>query len=145
MTGGEFCGKDLKAIEKRRKTMVGPRWSTRIPPLCLIAVHLVACPAWGQKADSDHDVQKGRDLAVRVCGYCHVAARDQPFKPILKQPAPSFESIAQRKTVSADWITAFLATTHRGLDRPKSMPSPQLLDRQRKQVAAYILSLRKSP
>jgi hypothetical protein len=78
-----------------------------------------------------------------LCGQCHVAAPDQRFMPDLNPPAPSFESIAQRKDINADSLRTFLTTTHRGLDRPKGMPNPYLLEYQVRQVIAYLLSLRK--
>ena len=117
----------------------------RIAAVWLVALHLAVCPAWGQEHSSADDVRKGRELAVRICGNCHVAARDQPYKPILRPPAPSFESIARRKTINADSVQTFLTTTHKGLDKPKGMPNPELLDYQVKQVTAYLLSLRKTP
>jgi mono/diheme cytochrome c family protein len=108
-------------------------------------VFLSASPGWGQELGSAADVQKGRDLAVLICANCHVAARNQRYEPILRPPAPSFESIAQRKNIDATWLEAFLATTHRGLDNQNGMPNPELLDDQIKKVAAYVLSLRKNP
>lgn len=117
----------------------------RIVPVWLVALYVAACPAWGQEDGSADDVRKGRELAVRICGNCHVAARDQPFRPILQPPARSFESIAQRKTINADSVLTFLTTTHRGLDNPKGMPNPELLEYQVRQVTAYLLSLRKNP
>jgi cytochrome c1 len=90
-------------------------------------------------------VLNGRKLAVLICANCHVAARDQPYEPILRPPAPSFESIAQRKTINANWLHTFMTTTHRGLDNPNGMPNADLLDYQVKQVTAYLLSLRKNP
>lgn len=108
-------------------------------------VFLSACPGWGQQAESAADVQKGRELAILICANCHVAARSQRYEPILRPPAPSFQSIAQRKNVDAAWVEKFLATTHRGLDNPNGMPNPELLDNQIKQVAAYLLSLRTNP
>jgi hypothetical protein len=78
-----------------------------------------------------------------VCAFCHVAAQDQANMPILNPPAPSFESIAQRTDISANWLENFITTTHRGLDNPSGMPNPSLLDYQVIQVAAYLLSLRK--
>ena len=83
------------------------------------------------------------ELAITVCSNCHVAARDQPYAPILQEPAPSFESIAQRKGMTAAWVEHFLVTRHRGIDNPNGMPNPQLLDFQIKQVAAYLMSLSK--
>jgi hypothetical protein len=74
---------------------------------------------------------------------CHVAGPDQEIEPILRPPAPSFESIARRSTITADSIRTFLTTTHRDIGNPKGMPNPQLLDFQIEQVTAYLLNLRK--
>jgi mono/diheme cytochrome c family protein len=110
---------------------------------CLTALYLLADSSSAQEGPSSDDVKKGRDLALLVCSNCHVVARDQPFEPILQPPAASFESIAQRSSISLDSVQSFVSTTHRGLNNPKAMPNPQLLDYQVKQVAAYLLSLRK--
>ena len=101
------------------------------------------CSAWGQDASSADNVRKGHRLAIMVCAFCHVAASDQARMPILNPPAPSFESIAQRTDISAEWLEQFISTTHRGLDNPSGMPNPSLLDYQVKEVTAYLLSLRK--
>jgi mono/diheme cytochrome c family protein len=114
----------------------------RILPALLVACNVAACQAWAQDGNNADDVNKGHELAIRICSNCHVAARDQPYKPILQPPAPSFESLVQRANLTAESIAAFLATTHKGLDRPKGMPNPDLLDYQRKQVATYLMSLR---
>jgi cytochrome c len=100
--------------------------------------------ARAQEAGTD-EVQEGHRLATLICAACHVAARDQPFEPILRPPAPSFESIAQRGSTTADSVRTFLSTTHRDVAGPTGMPNPQLLDYQIKQIAAYLLSLRKHP
>lgn len=113
--------------------------------LSLIVLFGTACAVRGEESINSDEVRAGHKLAVFVCGNCHVAATDQPNEPILRTPAASFESIAQRKDVSADWIENYLKTTHRGLDNPNGMPNPQLLDFQIKQVTAYLLSLRTSP
>jgi mono/diheme cytochrome c family protein len=98
---------------------------------------------WGQEATGQDDLRQGHQLAAMFCGNCHLAAPDQPYEPILNPPAPSFESIAQRKGIDAGSLQRFLATTHRGLDKPNGMPNPNLADYQVKQVIAYILSLRR--
>jgi hypothetical protein len=59
-------------------------------------------------------VQQGKRLALRICANCHVVAPDSR-QPILEPPAPSFESIAQRSTTTADYVRTFLTTTHRDL------------------------------
>jgi mono/diheme cytochrome c family protein len=111
----------------------------------LVAFGLVASTVWAQEASVTDDVQQGHQLAVLVCSNCHIAAHDQPFVPILRPSAPSFESVAQRNNTSADSLRTFLTTTHRDIKNPEGMSNPQLLDFQIKQVAAYILSLRKHP
>ncbi len=100
-------------------------------------------PSLGQESPNLDELRAGHKLAIDVCANCHVAAPDQPDKPILRPPAPSFESIAQRESVNADWLQNYLKTTHRGLDNPKGMPNLGLVDFQIKQVANYLLSLRK--
>jgi mono/diheme cytochrome c family protein len=112
---------------------------------CFVAFGLVARLAAAQVASVDDDVRQGHRWAVAICSYCHVASSDQPEDTILRPPAPSFASIAERKDFSEDYLRAFLATTHRAVEAPIGMPNPQLLDFQIKQVAAYILSLRKKP
>jgi mono/diheme cytochrome c family protein len=98
--------------------------------------------AQAQQVGGD-DVQNGHHLAVLMCSNCHVIGPGQSIEPILQPPAPSFESIAQRSTTSADTIRTFLTTTHRNLSNAAGMPNPELLDFQTRQVEAYLLSLRK--
>jgi len=101
--------------------------------------------SWGQagSAQNAEDVQMGHALAVKVCAVCHIAAPDQPSKPMLAPPAPSFASIVRQKSFDAESLTHFLATTHRGLDNPKGMPNIDLADYQIKEIVAYFLSLYK--
>lgn len=94
-----------------------------------------------QQANVD-DVVRGRDLAILICANCHVVANDQPNKPILRQPAPSFASIARRKTLDPGWLKTFLSSTHRGTDSTAGMPNPELLDSHASQIIAYLISLR---
>jgi mono/diheme cytochrome c family protein len=102
----------------------------------------------GQGSDNagmDNNLQNGRFLALMMCSSCHVVGPDQLAEPILRPPAPSFESIAQRRDASADAIRTFLATTHRNIGNERGMPNPALLDYQSSQVVAYVLSLRTPP
>ena len=101
------------------------------------------CQASAQQQQSNvDDVARGRELAILICANCHVVARDQPNKPILRQPTPSFASIARRNTLSPEWLKAFLTSTHRGADNPRGMPNPELLDSHVSQIIAYLISLR---
>jgi cytochrome c1 len=113
--------------------------------LWLVALALAATPAFTQEAGVNDDVQQGHHLAMLICANCHVAASDQRFDPILRPPAPSFQSIAQRSTTTSDSLRAFLTSTHRDISEPEGMPNPQLLDYQVRQVMAYLMSLRKQP
>ena len=116
-----------------------------IAAIPLVALGVVAGAAWAQESNVTDDVQQGHRLAVMICSNCHAAANDQPFQPILRQPAPPFESLAQRSTITADSVRTFLTATHRDISNPEGMPNPQLLDFQINQVTAYLLSLRKQP
>ncbi|MGP0089558.1 MAG: c-type cytochrome [Xanthobacteraceae bacterium] len=109
----------------------------------LVAVAVVAGSTRAQDAGVADDLREGHRLAVAVCSLCHVAAPDQEINPILRPPAPSFSSIAQRNDISADSIRKFLTTTHMDIGNATGMPNPQLLDFQIAQVTAYLLSLRK--
>jgi mono/diheme cytochrome c family protein len=114
----------------------------RVASALFVAFGVAGGSAWAQEPD---EVQQGHHLATLICSPCHVAARDQPFEPILRPPAPSFESIARRSTITNDAVQTFLTTTHRDTSNPNGMPNPQLLDYQIEQVAAYLISLRTQP
>jgi cytochrome c1 len=115
----------------------------RVASALLVAFGVAGGSASAQEAPDE--VEQGHHLATLICSPCHVAASDQPFEPILRPPAPSFSSIARRSSITNDSVQTFLATTHRDISNPTGMPNPQLLDYQVKQVAAYLMSLRKQP
>jgi hypothetical protein len=82
---------------------------------------------------------------ARRCAGCllWLVARQQEFTPLLRQPTPSFEDIANRPTTTEKSLREFLRTTH--LDNkslPMTMPDPMLIPKQRLALARYILSLR---
>jgi hypothetical protein len=109
----------------------------------LVVFWTVVFPTWGGEAATPDQVSTGHFLAITLCSTCHVAGADQPREPRMQPPAPSFESIAQRKDVNASSLQNFMNTTHRGLDNPNGMPNPSLPDWQLKPLISYILSLRK--
>ena len=111
--------------------------------LAISAFSVLATAQAQQASSAADDVEKGRYLAGLICSICHVAGPDQLVEPILRPPAQSFETIAQRSTTSADSIRTFLTTTHRDISNPAGMPNPELLDFQIRQLDAYLLSLRK--
>ncbi len=117
----------------------------RIASAWLVALGFVMGSACAEEAGASADVQEGRRLALEICAYCHLAASDQETPPFLRPPARSFELIAQGSDISADSLRVFLNTTHRSVGAKSGMPNPRLLDSQIRQVAAYLLSLRKKP
>jgi hypothetical protein len=96
-----------------------------------------------QERPEEADIREGHRLAVKICDYCHVAASDQQFLPILRPPGPRFEAIANRPGVTAESLRTFFVTTHSTLATPKNMPNPQLTEDQVRVVVSYILSLRR--
>jgi mono/diheme cytochrome c family protein len=118
------------------------------PRLALTATMLLSTQfAQAQTRLHEHSVAAtGKTLAMRVCWTCHVVASDQPFAPMLNQPAPSFADIANRSNTSASALRRFLTKTHWDeATIPMSMPGMMLTDDQVGAVSAYILSLRKRP
>jgi hypothetical protein len=129
-----------------KKNGFGREYEMRALFIAFLAVGVcsVLANAQTQQANSlSDDVQNGHYLAVLMCSNCHVASPDQSIEPVLQPPAPSFESIAKRSTTNSDTIRAFLTATHRNISNPTSMPNPELLDFQTRQLVAYVLSLRK--
>lgn len=114
---------------------------TRTTLVWMVVLGVIVTPSWAE--ETADDAQKGRRVAVLVCDPCHVIARDDTHRPTLEPPAPSFDLIAQRQDVSIESLQRFLTTTHRDAGNLRSMPDPQLIDSYAKQVASYILSLRR--
>jgi mono/diheme cytochrome c family protein len=87
-------------------------------------------------------VQRGREIADKICWACHVTGPDQEYSPILRNPGPDFRAIAERRDTTASSLTAFLHTAHRTEDKPYTMPNPGLSDEMIDAVASYIMSLK---
>ncbi len=114
----------------------------KIPPagFCLL---MLSGPLGAQETGQDAaQVERGRQIADRVCWLCHVIGPDQEFSPILKEPGPDFREIAKRPDTTAESLTAFLHTAHRTVDKPYTMPNPRLNDEMIDAVVSYIMSLR---
>jgi hypothetical protein len=114
-------------------------------PAWLVALGVIASPAWAQNPQGANDVQEGHRLANIICSNCHKVSQDQSFQPILRPPAPPFDEIAQRDGMTIELVRTHLATTHRDVDNSTGMPNPQLIEHHAQQVAAYLVSLRKMP
>src|ERR1700691_1540876 len=114
----------------------------RAASILLFVLWTLGGAASAQNGDNADEVSRGRHLASLLCIMCHLVAPDQPYAPTLDPPAASFESIAQRKDVTARSLMLFLKTTSQGLNNPNGMPNPNLADFQLRAIVAYILSLR---
>lgn len=113
----------------------------RIAMLTLLACVLSPGLALSGEAGTTDDIQQGHVLASELCSTCHLATPDQAAPPSMHPPAPPMATILKRKDITAQWLTNFLKTTHRGLDQPKGMPNLDLADFQIKQIVAYLMSV----
>jgi len=113
----------------------------QIGRMLLVACFLALSLANAQEVGGAEDIRQGHRLASELCSICHIATPDQATVPIMHPPAPPFATIVRRKDFSAEWLTNFLKTTHRGLDEPQGMPNPDLADFQIKQIVAYLISI----
>jgi mono/diheme cytochrome c family protein len=133
----------------RRSTLatLGLKQPGRLPMLSsmlLIAIEVLATGAQATGIDTNDQVAKGHKLALQICSACHVAALDQVKPPILRNPAPSLQSIANRPTTSATSVQNFLLTIHLSVANGTDMPNPELTEDQARDLAAYVMSLRKA-
>jgi mono/diheme cytochrome c family protein len=92
---------------------------------------LIPVSALAQEADN---VGHGRQIAQTICVECHVVARDQKVSP--NSEAPPFPMIAATPGITSIALTAALLTSHR------LMPNIMLEADERRDVIAYILSLK---
>lgn len=81
------------------------------------------------------DLQAGERLAHNLCVSCHVVDSRGPAGHIDRIPA--FSWIASQPGKTATSITVWLSISH------QTMPNYTLSDKQIRDVAAYIMSLRK--
>ncbi len=115
-----------------------------IPPAFLVAAVLLPWSAMATDAASVRvPVQRGEALAQERCSACHIVAEKQEYPSLLRYPAPSFRSIANRPETSAKTLRLFVSTTHWDLKAvPITMPNPELSYTERTAVISYILSLK---
>ena len=82
--------------------------------LFFVFLMVAACSApnsaRAQQAETLADnVENGRHLAILMCSSCHVVSPDQLIEPTLRPAAPPFDSVAQRRSTTAQTIRSFLA------------------------------------
>ncbi len=126
--------------------MIPTRATVRPVARLLLLLTTVLAP-WAGKADGaarpDSQLRRGEQVAQLKCSACHVVAENQKYPPLLEDPAPSFQSIANRPQLSASALRRFLATTHWDQKAaPDAMPNPGLSGPDIKAAVSYILSLK---
>lgn len=105
----------------------------------LIGLGLAGCTLFETEAE------RGRYVAVKWCAECHRVGPDEPsgMRPghVLPPPAgvPSFMAIVARPRVTAGWLYRFFDEPH------LPMPGYRLSEDERRDLIAYMLSLRELP
>ena len=94
-----------------------------------VAIGLPLCSALARS-----DVEKGRELAERLCASCHM----QPGQGEKSGHSgiPSFRAVANRPGQSVDGIASWLKIA------PPTMPNHHLSHEEKARLAAFIMSLR---
>ena len=122
-----------------------PFRSRRAPVLAAAIIGLASVLPLVAHAAPTASVAAGREIALNVCSACHRVAAKQDIDPILQQPVPSFQDIADNPATTAQSLRHDITTTHWDEKTfPMKMPNPMLLPEQADQVSRYILSLRKT-
>ena len=108
---------------------------------------LIATSGLAQSGADQNAIRAGHSIAVTTCISCHVVSPDQSLKPVLGPGIPSFAEIANRPGTNIESLTAAMkvARWHDPGMAPTLLPMSHISDRGRAQVAAYIMSLRKTP
>ena len=97
--------------------------------------------------DQSAAIRAGHNIAVGNCVACHVVSPTQTIQPVLGPGIPSFQDIANRPGTSAESLQAAMknARWHEPGMAATLLPMSRLSDRERAEVAAYILSMRNRP
>lgn len=102
-----------------------------------VAVTLAGLLAlWSAAPGHAQNIQNGKTIAQVWCSNCHLAVPEA--QQSVREPAPTFQSIANMNTTTAASLAAFLSTPH------GQMPDLALHRQEIRDVSAYILSLRRS-
>jgi mono/diheme cytochrome c family protein len=104
-----------------------------------ITVGLLFGPASGQEGSAVL-IQKGRELADRLCSTCHSVAGGQPKTA---SNAPSFQNMADGQRADSESLRAFLNATQANVSHAGAMPNPRLRNDEIDEISAYIDSLGK--
>lgn len=110
----------------------------------VVSLALASLPAAAQSPELDEkqnqteskvpDLENGLTLARKLCTTCHLIG--EPANASAPADVPTFRSIANRPSQSAEALTNWLLAPH------APMPDPHLTRKEIRDLAGYILSLR---
>ena len=110
----------------------------------VVSSALASLPAAAQSLELDEkknqtetkvpDLENGLTLARKLCTTCHLVG--EPANASVPADVPTFRSIANRPSQSAEALTNWLLAPH------APMPDPHLTRKEIRDLAGYILSLR---
>jgi mono/diheme cytochrome c family protein len=83
------------------------------------------------------DIENGEALARKLCVGCHVLERGSDAAP--QADVPSFPAISDRPDQTVETLTTWLLAPH------APMPDPHLSRTEIRDLAGYIISLKKAP
>ena len=86
------------------------------------------------RSQTEGDARQGENFAEAACSQCHAVGRTQLHSP--NRYAPSFHSLARSPGMTATKLHVWFETPH------PSMPNLMLRSEDRKNVFAYIMSLK---
>ncbi len=101
---------------------------------------LLTGAACGQ-GDSAGDIRMGKELAQKLCSFCHMVGSDEQ-EGSHHSDAPSFKSIAEGQKTNTESFRAFFNTTQSNVSHMGAMPNPHLRGDEIDNISAYIRSLR---
>jgi mono/diheme cytochrome c family protein len=102
--------------------------------ICLMTFLALSVSVSQVHAQEIGDTQNGLALSQQVCSECHAIRRGQASSPNTR--SPMFSELATTPGMTVGALTVALTTPHAG------MPMFMLSADQRRDVIAYILSLR---
>ena len=102
--------------------------------ICLVTFLALSVAVSPVRAQVFGDPQEGLSSVQQVCSECHAIRRGEVRSP--NSRAPTFQELATAPGMTSAALTVALTTPHAG------MPMFELAADQRRDVIAYILSLR---